>query len=150
MLAAFVAQFYDDKPPPPLVLLSHDIAEPELVAEALGLQGRRSAPASGSRSRCRRRGEKRAVVEHAATNAREALERRLAETAGQAKLLDAIAELFGLERPPERIEVYDNSHIMGTNAYGVMIVAGPGGFRQSRPTASSRSAARSRRATISP
>ena len=74
------------------------------------------------------RGEKRAVVQHAETNAREALERRLAETAGQAKLLEATAELFGLPAPPERIEVYDNSHIMGANAYGVMIVAGPEGF----------------------
>ncbi len=76
------------------------------------------------------RGEKRAVVEHAATNAREALERRLAESAGQAKLLEGVATLFGLAAPPERIETYDNSHIMGTNAYGVMVVAGPEGFRK--------------------
>jgi excinuclease ABC subunit C len=74
------------------------------------------------------RGEKRAVVEHAETNAREALERKLAESAGQAKLLEATAALFGLPGPPERIEVYDNSHIMGANAYGVMIVAGAEGF----------------------
>ena len=75
-----------------------------------------------------KRGEKRAVMEHAETNAREALERKLAETAGQGKLLDATGELFGLPSRPERIEVYDNSHIMGTNAYGVMIVAGTEGF----------------------
>ena len=76
------------------------------------------------------RGEKRAVLEHAETNAREALERRLAEAAGQAKLLEATAALFALPAPPERIEVYDNSHIMGTSPYGAMIVAGPEGFRK--------------------
>ena len=76
------------------------------------------------------RGEKHAVVQHAEINAREALERKLAESAGQAKLLEGVAQLFGLPAPPERIEVYDNSHIMGTNPYGVMIVAGPEGFRK--------------------
>ena len=96
-----------------------------------------------------KRGEKRDVVEHAETNAREALERRLAESAGQAKLLAATAELFGLAAPPERIEVYDNSHIMGTNAYGVMIVAGAGGLHQAGLPEIRASAARSRRATIS-
>jgi len=75
-----------------------------------------------------KRGEKHDVVEHAAINAREALERRLAETAGQGKLLDALATLLDLPAPPARVEVYDNSHIMGTSAYGVMIVAGPEGF----------------------
>ena len=128
VLAAFLAQFYDDKPPPPLVLLSHAVPEQELVAEALTLK----AGTFGSRRAVElavpKRGEKRDVVAHAETNAREALERRLAETAGQAKLLDATAELFGLGAAPERIEVYDNSHIMGTNAYGVMVVAGPEGF----------------------
>ncbi len=133
VLAAFVAQFYDDKPPPPLVLLSHDIAEPDLVAEALGLRAASFGPPPSKTGKrvdiaVPRRGEKHAVVQHAVTNAREALERRLAESAGQAKLLEATADLFALERPPERIEVYDNSHIMGTNAYGVMIVAGPEGF----------------------
>ena len=128
VLAAFVAQFYDDKPPPPLLLLSHELPEQELIAEALGLK----AATAGSGRRVEiavpQRGEKHAVVQHALTNAREAMERRLAESAGQAKLLDATAELFGLAGPPERIEVYDNSHIMGTSAYGVMIVAGPEGF----------------------
>ena len=76
------------------------------------------------------RGEKRAVVQHAELNAREALERKLAESAGQAKLLEGVAQLFDLPAPPERIEVYDNSHIMGANPYGVMIVAGPEGFHQ--------------------
>jgi excinuclease ABC subunit C len=77
------------------------------------------------------RGEKHDVVTHAATNAREALERKLAEAAGQGKLLAAVGELFGLPAPPKRIETYDNSHIMGTNAYGVMVVAGPEGFNKS-------------------
>jgi excinuclease ABC subunit C len=123
VLAAFVAQFYDDKPPPPLILTSVALPEQDLVAEALALKaGRRVEVATPQR------GEKRAVVEHAEVNAREALERKLAESAGQAKLLEATAALFGLPAAPERIEVYDNSHIMGANAYGVMVVAGPEGF----------------------
>ena len=126
VLAAFVAQFYDDKPPPPLLLLSQAIPEQALVAEALSLKaGRRVELAVPQR------GEKRAVVQHAETNAREALERKLAESAGQAKLLAGVADLFGLAAPPERIEVYDNSHIMGQAPYGVMIVGGPEGFRKS-------------------
>jgi excinuclease ABC subunit C len=123
VLGAFIAQFYDDKPPPPLLLLSHAIPESVLVAEALALKAGRKVEIAVPQ-----RGEKRAVVAHAETNAREALERRLAESAGQAKLLDAVAALFDLPAPPRRIEVYDNSHIMGTNPYGVMIVAGPEGF----------------------
>ena len=125
VLAAFLAQFYDDKPPPPVILLSHPVAEQELLTEALSLKADRrvsmSVPA---------RGEKRAVVLHAQTNAREALERRMAESAGQQKLLQGVAEVFGLPATPERIECYDNSHIMGSNAYGVMIVAGPEGFQK--------------------
>ena len=128
VLAAFVGQFYDDKPPPPLLLLDRDLPEQALIEEALRLK----AQTFGGRGRVDiavpRRGEKHAVVAHAALNAREALERRLAESAGQAKLLDGVAELFGLSARPERIEVYDNSHIMGTKPYGVMIVAGPEGF----------------------
>lgn len=123
VLGAFIAQFYDDKPPPPLLLLSHAIPEQDLVAEALSLKASRRVEIAVPQ-----RGEKHAVVEHAHTNAREALERKLAETAGQAKLLQAVATLFKLEAPPERIEIYDNSHIMGTNPYGVMVVAGPEGF----------------------
>ena len=123
VLSAFLAQFYDDKPPPPVILLNHDVTEQALLAEALALKaGRRVEVAVPER------GEKRAVVLHAETNAREALERRLAESAGQAKLLEGVAALFGLPATPERIECYDNSHIMGTNAYGVMVVAGPEGF----------------------
>ncbi|TLU73915.1 excinuclease ABC subunit UvrC [Lichenicoccus roseus] len=132
ILGAFIAQFYDDKPPPPLLLLSHELAEAELIGEALSL--RLAGAGMGGRGPRRvelavpQRGEKRQVLEHAITNAREALERRLAEGAGQAKLLEGVATLFGLETSPERIETYDNSHIMGTNAYGVMVVAGPEGF----------------------
>jgi excinuclease ABC subunit C len=123
VLGAFIAQFYDDKPPPPLLLLSHGIAEQELVEEALSLKASRRVEIAVPQ-----RGEKHAVVEHAHTNAREALERKLAESAGQAKLLDGVASLFKLDAPPQRIEIYDNSHIMGTNPYGVMVVAGPEGF----------------------
>ncbi len=131
VLAAFIAQFYDDKPPPPLVLVSHALPEQELIAEALSLKAQTFG--AGRRVELARpqRGEKHAVVQHAETNAREALERRLAESAGQAKLLAGAAELFGLSAPPGRIEVYDNSHIMGTNPYGVMIVAGAEGFIKS-------------------
>ncbi len=126
VLSAFVAQFYDDKPPPPSLLLSHALPEQALIAEALSLKAGRKVDLAVPQ-----RGEKRAVMEHAETNAREALERRLAESAGQAKLLDGVAQLFGLPSPPQRIEVYDNSHIMGTNPYGVMIVAGAEGFTKS-------------------
>ncbi|HEY5300072.1 MAG TPA: excinuclease ABC subunit UvrC, partial [Acetobacteraceae bacterium] len=126
VLGAFIAQFYDDKPPPPLVLASHDLPEQALIAEALSLKAGRRVEIAVPR-----RGEKRAVVMHAETNAREALERRMAEAAGQAKLLEGVAALFHLPAPPERIEVYDNSHIMGTSPYGVMIVGGPAGFDKS-------------------
>ena len=122
VLAAFIAQFYDDKPPPPLLLTNHALPEAELVAEALTLKAHRRVELAVPQ-----RGEKRAVVDHAATNAREALERKLAEGAGQAKLLDGVAGLFELGATPERIECYDNSHIMGTHPYGVMVVFGAEG-----------------------
>jgi excinuclease ABC subunit C len=125
VLGAFIGQFYDDKPPPPLLLLSHEPPEQALIAEALTLKaGRRVAVTVPQR------GEKQAVVQHAETNAREALERRLAETAGQSKLLAEVANLFNMPEPPTRVEVYDNSHIMGANPYGVMVVAGPEGFEK--------------------
>jgi excinuclease ABC subunit C len=126
VLSAFIGQFYDDKPPPPLLLVNQELPEQELIAEALSLKAGRKVEIA-----LPQRGEKRAVVLHAETNAREALERKLAESAGQAKLLEGVAQLFNLPTPPERIEVYDNSHIMGTNPYGVMIVAGPEGFMKS-------------------
>ncbi|MEI6558979.1 MAG: excinuclease ABC subunit UvrC [Rhodospirillaceae bacterium] len=123
VLASFLVQFYENKPAPPLVLLSHEPPERTLIAEALTLHtGRRvdlAVPA---------RGEKRRAVEHALTNAREALGRRQAERASQTRLLAGVAGLFALARPPGRIEVYDNSHIQGTNCIGAMIVAGPEGF----------------------
>ncbi len=131
ILAAFIAQFYDDKPPPPLLLLNIPLAEQALIAEALTLKASTFGGTRKVEISVPQRGEKLAVVAHAALNAREALERRLAESAGQAKLLEGVAELFALPAPPERIEVYDNSHIMGANPYGVMIAAGPEGFRKS-------------------
>ncbi len=126
VLAAFIAQFYDDKTPPRLILASDPMEETDLIADALSIKANRRVEIAVPV-----RGEKRAVIEHAQINAREALERKLAESAGQAKLLEGVAATFGLAATPERIEVYDNSHIMGTNAYGVMIVGGPEGFRKS-------------------
>ncbi|WP_198378041.1 excinuclease ABC subunit UvrC [Neoroseomonas rubea] len=123
VMGTFLAQLYDDLPPPPLVLLSHEPPEAALIAEALSLKAHRKVELHRPQ-----RGEKREAVEHAATNAREALERRLAEGTAQTQLLDGVATLFGLPAPPERIEVYDNSHIQGANPYGVMVVAGPAGF----------------------
>jgi len=131
VLAAFLGQFYDDKPPPPLILLNHEVAESDLIADALSLKAQTFGTNRRVEIAVPKRGEKFAVIQHAETNAREALERKLAESAGQAKLLAGAAELFGLDAPPERIEVYDNSHIMGTNPYGVMVVAGPEGFVKS-------------------
>ncbi len=123
VLGAFLAQFYDDKPCPRLVLLSHGVEDQALLEEALTTRAGRKVTVAAPQ-----RGEKKALVDHAAQNAREALGRRLAETSSQARLLAGLAETFGLARPPRRIEVYDNSHIMGTNAVGAMIVAGPEGF----------------------
>lgn len=123
VLESFVAQFYDDKPVPRLILLSHTLPEQALLAEALSERaGRRVEIAMPQRA------EKRDLVDHALTNAREALGRRLAETSSQTALLEGLAGAFGLAGPPRRIEVYDNSHIMGTNAVGAMVVAGPEGF----------------------
>lgn len=123
VLSSFLAQFYDDKPCPRLVLLSHTIEESELLGEALTLKAGHRVTVSKPQ-----RGEKLDLVKHAALNAGEALGRKLAESSTQTKLLKGVAEAFGLSRVPRRIEVYDNSHIMGTNAVGGMIVAGPEGF----------------------
>jgi excinuclease ABC subunit C len=123
VLGQVMAQFYDDKPAPRLILASHGFEDQELLAEGLSARMGRKVELMVPQ-----RGEKRDLVAHAATNAREALGRRLAETAGQEKLLASLGAAFGLEKPPRRVEVYDNSHIMGTNAVGAMIVAGPGGF----------------------
>ena len=127
ILEAFLGQFYGNKTPPRLILASHPPDNADLLCDALSTQlGRRVTIAVP------RRGEKARLVEQATRNAREALARRMAEGASQARLLDGIAETFGLDAAPERIEVYDNSHIMGTNAVGAMIVAGPEGFVKSQ------------------
>ena len=127
VLEAFLGQFYDTKEPPRLLLLNHEIENPDLMCQALSDKlGRKVEIAVPLR------GEKAELVEGAARNARESLARRMAETATQAKLLRGLAEAFGLDGPPQRIEVYDNSHIMGTNAVGGMIVAGPDGFMKNQ------------------
>ncbi|MFT9383262.1 MAG: excinuclease ABC subunit UvrC [Acetobacter orientalis] len=123
ILAAFIAQFYDDKPCPAQVLVNCALPEEALLGEALALKRGRKVEILAPQ-----RGEKRQVLDHAVANARDALHRKLAETAGQAKLLEGVAKVFNLEETPQRIEVYDNSHIMGSHAYGVMIVGGPEGF----------------------
>jgi excinuclease ABC subunit C len=123
VLGAFLAQFYEDKPCPRLILLSHEVEDQDLLAEALTERSEHKVTVSAPQ-----RGEKRDLVEHALANAREALGRELSESATQRDLLAGVAQQFGLAEPPRRIEVYDNSHIMGTNAVGAMIVAGPEGF----------------------
>ena len=127
VLSAFLAQFYDDRPPPRLILVSHAIADRALLAEALCTKvGHKIEIALPLR------GEKKDLVEHALANAREALGRKLAETSSQEKLLRQLADTFALPKVPRRIEVYDNSHIQGANAVGAMIVAGPEGFRKNQ------------------
>lgn len=123
VLDSFIAQFYDDKPVPRLILISHDIPNRELLAEALTTKAERKVEI-----RVPSRGTKSTLVEHALANAREALGRKLAESSSQARLLEGVAERFSLAAVPRRIEVFDNSHISGTNAVGGMIVAGPEGF----------------------
>ena len=123
VLSAFIGQFYADKPPPRLVLTSHGIEGRDLVEQALGVRAGRRVDI-----RAPRRGAKRQLVEHAVDNGREALARRLAESASQRRLLEGVAKTFGLEAAPERIEVYDNSHIRGSEALGAMIVAGAEGL----------------------
>jgi excinuclease ABC subunit C len=123
VLASFLAQFYDDKPPPKHILLSHQIEESGLLADALSIKAGFKVEVSSPR-----RGEKKELVTHALTNAREALGRKLSDTATQGRLLQGLASTLGLPAAPKRIEVYDNSHIQGTNAVGAMIVAGPDGF----------------------
>ena len=127
VLGAFLAQFYDDKPPPRLILVSHDFDERALLAQALTAKSGRKVEVSAPQ-----RGERKELVQHALANAREALARKLADTSSQQKLLGALKETFSLPRPPGRIEVYDNSHTGGTNAVGAMVVAGPDGFRKNQ------------------
>jgi excinuclease ABC subunit C len=123
VLGSFLAQFYDDKPAPRLVLLSHGIEDAELMAAALSTKGENRVEIHAPQ-----RGERRQLIDYVLRNAREALGRRLADTASQQKLLVSLGQAFGLAKAPRRVEVYDNSHIMGANAVGAMVVAGPNGF----------------------
>jgi excinuclease ABC subunit C len=122
VLSSFVGQFYDNRPKPTEILLNHRLVEQELVGEALSLGGGRVALSAPQR------GDKKKLVDRVLATAREALGRRLAESASQRRLLEGVAAAFGLDAAPQRIEVYDNSHIQGTNAVGAMIVAGPDGL----------------------
>ncbi len=125
VLESFIGQFYDERPAPSLILLSDDIEDRDLIAEALRLRADHAVEIAVPQ-----RGEKREIMDMALQNAREQLGRRMAENSAQRELLDGVAETFGLDTPPKRIEVYDNSHIQGTNALGGMIVAGPDGFEK--------------------
>lgn len=132
ILAAFLGQFYEDKPVPRQILSNVVPHEKELLEEAFSLKaktvdGRRVVSIERPA-----RGDRKALVDHALTNAREALGRKMAESSAQSKILDEVCEAFGLDARPERIEVYDNAHIQGTNAVGGMIVAGPDGFQKSQ------------------
>jgi excinuclease ABC subunit C len=123
VLDAFLAQFYLDRPAPRLVLLSHEVPSQATLAEIFSARaGKRVAVGAP------KRGEKKELVDNALRNAREALSRKMSETATQQKLMVALGQTFGLPQSPRRVEVYDNSHIMGTNAIGAMVVAGPEGF----------------------
>ena len=126
ILEAFLAQFYDNKEPPRLLLLSGEVDDHDLMQRALSQKAGRKV-----RILVPKRGEKAVLVDHALRNARESLARKMSESATQAKLLDGLAEAFGLDARPQRIEVYDNSHIQGAHAVGAMIVAGPEGFLKS-------------------
>ena len=125
VLTSFLVQFYEEVPPPRTVLLDRALPEADLLCEALSERAERRVTV-----RMPQRGDQVRMIAQAKRNAEEELERRLAESSTQAKNLRAVAELFELEGPPQRIEVYDNSHVMGTNAVGAMIVAGPEGFRK--------------------
>jgi len=127
VLSSFLAQFYDDKPCPRTILISEDFDERELLAEALTAKSGYNVEVTAPK-----RGEKKDLIDHALANAREALARKLADTSSQQKLLKALTEVFQLPRVPRRIEVYDNSHIQGSNAVGAMIVAGEEGFRKNQ------------------
>jgi excinuclease ABC subunit C len=127
ILESFIAQFYDNKPCPRSILLSHDLDGRLLLSEALSEKSSRKISIH-----CPIKGEKRTLVEHALANARQALGRKMSESASQKRLLEGLAECFGLDEPPRRIEVYDNSHIQGTNAIGAMVVAGREGWIKSQ------------------
>jgi excinuclease ABC subunit C len=124
-LSTFLVQFYEEVPPPRRILVDRDLKEAKLISEALSERAERKVELSQPM-----RGARRKLIEQALRNAEEALERRMAESTTQGKLLQELTEVFELSEPPRRIEVYDNSHIMGTNATGAMIVAGPEGMRK--------------------
>ncbi|MEA3032298.1 MAG: excinuclease subunit [Sphingomonadales bacterium] len=125
VLASFLMQFYEEVPPPRTILLDREVPEADLLCEALSERAERKVTL-----RVPRRGDHVRMISQAKRNAEEELDRHLAETSTQARTMRALTELFELAEPPERIEVYDNSHVMGTNAVGAMIVAGPEGFRK--------------------
>ncbi|GAA4765917.1 excinuclease ABC subunit UvrC [Stakelama sediminis] len=125
VLQSFLTQFYEEVPPPRTLLLDRILSDGDLLAEALGERAGHKVAISVPQ-----RGSRRKLIDQATRNAVEALDRRLAESTTQAKLLREVADLFELDGPPDRIEVYDNSHIQGTNALGAMVVAGPEGFRK--------------------
>ncbi len=127
VVESFVGQFYDERTAPRLILTSQELPGRDLLAEALGLRAEHKVEIAMPQ-----RGEKREIMERALTNAREQLGRRLAENSAQTQLLDGVADLFGLDQPPRRIEVYDNSHIQGAHALGAFIVAGPDGFEKAQ------------------
>ena len=127
VLASFLTQFYEEVPPPRTILLDRVVPEAELLAEAFSARGERKVTL-----RVPQRGDHVRMIRQAARNAEETLERRLAESSTQVANLRALADLFDLEAPPGRIEVYDNSHVQGTNAVGAMILAGPEGFRKNQ------------------
>ena len=123
VLSAFIGQFYESRPAPKLILTSHDVAERELLESALALTAEHKVEI-----RHPKRGDQKDALDQATLNAREALARRMAERGTQRQLLEGVARLFGLDGPPERIEIYDNSHIQGSAPIGAMVVAGPDGF----------------------
>jgi excinuclease ABC subunit C len=132
ILAAFLGQFYEDKPVPRLILSNILPFEKELLEEAFSMKAKTADGRRVVSIEQPKRGDKAALIDHALTNAREALGRKMAEGSAQGKILDEVCEAFGLDSRPERIEVYDNAHIQGTNAVGGMIVAGPEGFQKSQ------------------
>ena len=123
ILEAFLAQFYDDKPPPRQILLSHPVDNEDLIHELLSARAGRNVEL-----RVPQRGEKAELVENALRNARESLGRKMSESAAQTRLLEGLAEALQLDEPPKRVEIYDNSHIQGAHAVGAMVVAGPEGW----------------------
>jgi excinuclease ABC subunit C len=127
ILESFVGQFYDERTAPKLILTSEELPDRALLGEALGLRAQHKVEISAPQ-----RGEKREIMDRALANAREQLGRRLAENSAQTQLLEGVADVFGLEQPPRRIEVYDNSHIQGAHALGAFIVAGPEGFEKAQ------------------